>query len=137
MSLDLAAVSAWMAKAVPGAKPIEKAEKKIQGGQSNPTYVLHAGDTRYVLRRKPGGVLLKSAHAVEREFRVQSALFDTDVAVPRMLALCEDEGVIGSAFYIMAHVEGRSFDDPRLPDVPRADRYQYFQEHGARSCQYP
>ena len=103
-----------------------KRRKKIQGGQSNPTYVLHAGDTRYVLRRKPGGVLLKSAHAVEREFRVQSALFDTDVAVPRMLALCEDEGVIGSAFYIMAHVEGRSFDDPRLPDVPRADRYQYF-----------
>ncbi|KPQ17246.1 MAG: macrolide phosphotransferase Mph [Rhodobacteraceae bacterium HLUCCO18] len=125
MSLDLAAVSAWMAKAVPGAKPIEKAEK-IQGGQSNPTYVLHAGDTRYVLRRKPGGVLLKSAHAVEREFRVQSSLFDTDVPVPRMLALCEDEGVIGSAFYIMAHVEGRSFDDPRLPDVPRANRYQYF-----------
>ncbi len=125
MSLDLAAVSAWMSEAMPGAKPIEKAEK-IQGGQSNPTYVLHAGDTRYVLRRKPGGVLLKSAHAVEREFRVQSALRDTDVPVPRMLALCDDEGVIGSAFYIMAHVEGRSFDDPRLPDVPTAKRYIYF-----------
>jgi aminoglycoside phosphotransferase (APT) family kinase protein len=125
MSLDLAAVSAWMAEAMPGAKPIEKAQK-IEGGQSNPTYILHAGDTRYVLRRKPGGVLLKSAHAVEREYRVQSALFDTDVPVPRMLALCEDEGVIGSAFYVMAHVEGRSFDDPRLPDVAKSQRHFHF-----------
>jgi aminoglycoside phosphotransferase (APT) family kinase protein len=58
---------------VPGAQPIESAEK-IQGGQSNPTYILHAGDKRYVLRRKPGGVLLKSAHAVEREYRVQARL---------------------------------------------------------------
>jgi aminoglycoside phosphotransferase (APT) family kinase protein len=125
MSLDLAAVSAWMAEAMPGAKPIEKAQK-IEGGQSNPTYILHAGDTRYVLRRKPGGVLLKSAHAVEREYRVQSALFDTDVPVPRMLALCEDEGLIGSAFYVMAHVEGRSFDDPRLPDMAKSQRHFHF-----------
>jgi aminoglycoside phosphotransferase (APT) family kinase protein len=80
MSLDLGAVSAWMAAPVPGAQPIESAEK-IQGGQSNPTYILHAGDTRYVLRRKPGGVLLKSAHAVEREYRVQAALAGTDVPV--------------------------------------------------------
>jgi aminoglycoside phosphotransferase (APT) family kinase protein len=63
---------------------------------------------------------------VEREYRVQSALFDTDVPVPRMLALCEDEGVIGSAFYVMAHVEGRSFDDPRLPDVAKSQRHFHF-----------
>jgi aminoglycoside phosphotransferase (APT) family kinase protein len=63
--------------------------------------MLHAGDTRYVLRRKPGGVLLKSAHAVEREYRVQAALAGTDVPVAQMLALCEDTEVIGSAFYVM------------------------------------
>jgi aminoglycoside phosphotransferase (APT) family kinase protein len=125
MSLDPGRVSAWMARAVPGVQPIEHAEK-IQGGQSNPTYILHAGDTRYVLRRKPGGVLLKSAHAVEREYRVQAALQASDVPVARMIALCEDAEVIGSAFYVMEYVEGRSFDDPRLRDVPRAERGLYF-----------
>jgi aminoglycoside phosphotransferase (APT) family kinase protein len=124
MSLDPEAVSAWMAEAVPDAEPIQKAEK-IQGGQSNPTYILHAGDARYVLRRKPGGVLLKSAHAVEREYRVQAALAGTGVPVAQMLALCEDTKVIGSAFYVMGHVEGRAFDDPRLTDVP-AERWSFF-----------
>jgi aminoglycoside phosphotransferase (APT) family kinase protein len=89
-----------MRDTVPGSQPIESA-KKIQGGQSNPTYILTAGDKRYVLRRKPGGVLLKSAHAVEREYRVQAALAGTDVPVAKMLALCEDIEVIGSAFYVM------------------------------------
>jgi aminoglycoside phosphotransferase (APT) family kinase protein len=125
MSLDLGAVSTWLTGAVPGAQEIESAEK-IQGGQSNPTYILRAGDTRYVLRRKPGGVLLKSAHAVEREYRVQAALDGSDVPVARMIALCEDTEVIGSAFYVMEYVEGRAFDDPRLPDVPRAERRNYF-----------
>jgi aminoglycoside phosphotransferase (APT) family kinase protein len=125
MSLDPGAVTAWMRHAVPGAQPIERAEK-IQGGQSNPTYILHASDARYVLRRKPGGVLLKSAHAVDREYRVQAALAGTDVPVPRMLALCEDVSVIGSAFYVMEHVAGRAFDDPRLTEVPTAERLTYF-----------
>jgi aminoglycoside phosphotransferase (APT) family kinase protein len=125
MSLDLEAVSSWMRDTVPGSQPIESA-KKIQGGQSNPTYILTAGDKRYVLRRKPGGVLLKSAHAVEREYRVQAALAGTDVPVAKMLALCEDIEVIGSAFYLMTHVEGRAFDDPRLPAVPRVERLPYF-----------
>jgi aminoglycoside phosphotransferase (APT) family kinase protein len=125
MSLDLRAVSAWMAAAVPGAQPLLSAEK-LAGGQSNPTYVLHAAEARYVLRRKPGGVLLKSAHAVEREFRVQGALWGTDVPVARMLALCEDPDVIGSAFYIMEHVDGRTHDDPRLPEVPKSERPLYF-----------
>jgi aminoglycoside phosphotransferase (APT) family kinase protein len=136
MSLDPGAVTAWMRHAVPGAQPIESAEK-IQGGQSNPTYILHASDARYVLRRKPGGVLLKSAHAVEREYRVQAALAGTDVPVPRMLALCEDVEVIGSAFYVMEHVEGRAFDDPRLTEVPTAERLTYFKNMAARSCSYP
>jgi aminoglycoside phosphotransferase (APT) family kinase protein len=125
MSLDPEAVSAWMAEAVPDAEPIQKVEK-IQGGQSNPTYVLHAGDARYVLRRKPGGALLKSAHAVEREYRVQAALAGTGVPVAQMLALCEDTKVIGSAFYVMGHVDGRAFDDPRLTDVPVSERCSFF-----------
>jgi aminoglycoside phosphotransferase (APT) family kinase protein len=108
--------------AVPGAQPIERAEK-IQGGQSNPTYILHAGDTRYVLRRKPGGVLLKSAHAVEREYRVQAALAGSGRAGTRGCSrFARMSEVIGSAFYVMEYVEGSAFDDPRLPEVPRAER---------------
>jgi aminoglycoside phosphotransferase (APT) family kinase protein len=125
MTLDLQAVSGWMNRAIPGVQAIESAEK-IKGGQSNPTYLLHAGSLRYVLRRKPGGVLLKSAHAVDREFRVQTALRGTGVPVARMLALCEDDEVIGSAFYVMEFVEGQGFDDPRLPDVPISERRRYF-----------
>ena len=78
--------------------------EQFQGGQSNPTYRVTAGDRRYILRRKPPGNLLPSAHAVDREYRVMSALAATDVPVARMLALCEDASVIGTAFYVMAHV---------------------------------
>ncbi len=127
MTLDLDAVRAWMAREIPDAQTPVSATK-IQGGQSNPTYVLDAGDRRYVLRRKPSGVLLKSAHAVDREFRVQRAVWGTEVPVARVLALCEDTDVIGSAFYVMDHVEGRAFDDPRLPDVPQPGRRKYFKE---------
>lgn len=125
MTLDLAAISAWASKMKLGLHPIEVA-KKIEGGQSNPTYLLEAAGARYVLRRKPGGVLLKSAHAVEREFRVQSALQGSAAPVPRMIALCEDTEVIGSAFYVMEFLAGRTFDDPRLPDVPISERLSYF-----------
>lgn len=127
MSLDLGALSRWMAAQVPGAEPVVSAQK-FSGGQSNPTYLLAGETRRFVLRRKPEGVLLKSAHAVEREFRVQKALAGSDVPVAGMIALCEDPGVIGSSFYLMEHVPGRSFDDPRLPDVPRAERIRYFRE---------
>ncbi len=75
-----------------------------------------------MLRRKPPGVLLKSAHAVDREFRVQRALYQTDVPVAKTYVLCEDAAVIGSAFYLMQDVRGRNFGDPRLPEVPRDDR---------------
>jgi aminoglycoside phosphotransferase (APT) family kinase protein len=90
---------------------------KLPGGQSNPTYRLDAASGAYILRRKPPGTLLKSAHAVDREFRVQKALQDTDVPVARVHVLCEDEGVIGSAFYIMDFVEGRTFDQPAMPGL--------------------
>ena len=94
----------------------------LAGGQSNPTYRLEAGDHRWVLRRKPPGVLLASAHAVDREYRVMAALADTGVPVPRVHALCEDGGVIGSAFVVMDLVEGRVFADPSMPGCTPAER---------------
>lgn len=115
------AVSNWLTDHLAGAGPVLSSEK-FSGGQSNPTYRLTTPDTSYVLRRKPPGTLLKSAHAVDREFRVQQALADTDVPVARMYALCEDDSVIGSAFYIMEEVHGRTFDDPRLPELAADQR---------------
>ncbi len=94
----------------------------LAGGQSNPTFAVEAGDHRWVLRRKPPGVLLASAHAVDREYRVMAALAATDVPVPRMHALCEDAGVIGSTFIVMEHVEGRVFADPSLPGLGAGER---------------
>ena len=96
--------------------------EKFAGGQSNPTFKITAGAQQFVLRRKPPGVLLASAHAVDREFRVISALGDTDVPVPGAVALCEDEGVIGSMFYLMEFMEGRVFWDPALPEVSQTER---------------
>ena len=84
----------------------------------------------YVLRRKPPGVLLKSAHAVDREFRVQKALADTDVPVAKMHLLCEDDDVIGSMFYIMDHVPGRNFNQPEMPGVSPADRSAIIDDMG-------
>jgi aminoglycoside phosphotransferase (APT) family kinase protein len=81
--------------------------EEFAGGQSNPTYLLSAGDSQYVLRRKPPGKLLKSAHAVDREYRVLTALQDTDVPTARTYALCTDESVIGTWFYIMEYLDGR------------------------------
>ena len=94
----------------------------LAGGQSNPTYRVDAGEHRWVLRRKPPGVLLASAHAVDREYRVMAALAGTDVPVPRVHALCEDDAVIGSTFVVMDLVEGRVFVDPSLPGLPGAER---------------
>ena len=95
---------------------------KFKGGQSNPTYLLEADSGRYVLRRKPPGALLPSAHAVDREFRVLQALHGTDVPVARPLHLCADESVIGSMFYVMEHVDGRIFWDPSLPEQTPSQR---------------
>lgn len=110
-----------MAAHVPGFRgPITV--EKFATGQSNPTFKLTTATGAYVLRRKPPGQLLKSAHAVDREFRVQRALARTDVPVARMHALCEDEAVIGSMFYVMDHMPGRTFVDPRLPGLNPEDR---------------
>jgi aminoglycoside phosphotransferase (APT) family kinase protein len=93
--------------------------RQFRGGQSNPTYLLSTPSRRYVLRRKPPGQLLASAHAVDREYKVISALGQyTDVPVPRTYVMCTDEAVIGTWFYVMDHVEGRIFWDPSFPEVP-------------------
>jgi aminoglycoside phosphotransferase (APT) family kinase protein len=96
--------------------------RQFAQGQSNPTYRLDSPSGAYVLRRKPPGALLKSAHAVDREYRVQKALADTPAPVPRVLALCEDDGVIGSMFYVMDLVSGRNFDQPQLPGLAPSER---------------
>ena len=102
--------------------------EQFHGGQSNPTYRVAAGNRRYVLRRKPPGQLLPSAHAVEREFRVMSALAGSDVPVPKMYALCEDASVLGTAFYVMEYVEGRVLWDPTLPGMTREQRAAHYDE---------
>ena len=120
-TLDTAAVTAYLTDHLPGfAGPVEA--RKFQTGQSNPTFLLKTPAHDYVLRRKPPGILLKSAHAVDREYRVQKALAGTDVPVARMHLLCEDDAVIGSAFYVMDHVPGRNFADPRMEGEDNATR---------------
>jgi aminoglycoside phosphotransferase (APT) family kinase protein len=100
----------------------ELALGRFSSGQSNPTYWLEAGGQRYVLRRKPAGQLLPSAHAIEREYRVMAALRVTEVPVPHMYVLCEDAAVIGTPFYVMEYVPGRVLFDPTLPEQSRAER---------------
>jgi len=96
--------------------------KQFRGGQSNPTYYLMAGGKEYVLRRKPPGKLLPSAHAVDREYRVITALGKTGFPVPRTYALCEDDAVVGTAFYIMDCVHGRVLTDPAIPGLTQRER---------------
>ena len=115
---DERSLERFMSAEVEGFVPPVRAEQ-FKGGQSNPTYRLTDGaGRRYVLRRKPPGKLLPSAHAVDREFRVISALNKTDVPTPRAYALCEDDSVVGTAFYIMEYCDGRVLWDPLLPEVP-------------------
>ena len=122
---DLDRLAGWMATHVAGFRgPVTVAP--LAGGQSNPTFRLSAPSGDYVLRRKPMGALLQSAHMVDREFRVIRALAGTGVPVPRAYALCEDEGVIGSAFYVMDFIAGRVFMDPRLPGLAASERAAIF-----------
>jgi acyl-CoA dehydrogenase len=101
---------------------------QLTGGQSNPTYKISDGNSHFVLRKKPGGVLLPSAHAVDREYRVMKALAGTDVPVPQMLAYCEDESIIGTAFFIMEYLDGRVFADQSLPSLSASERGQIYEQ---------
>ena len=96
--------------------------RQFVGGQSNPTFLLETPDARFVMRKKPPGTLLQSAHQVEREFRIIKALAATDVPVPRVHLLCEDAGVIGTAFFVMDFVEGRIMRDPMMPGSSPRER---------------
>ena len=121
LAVDAERLGRWVAEHVPGrAGPLEV--RQIRSGQSNPTYIVDGPGGRMVLRRKPPGDLLPSAHAVEREYRVMRALGDQGYPVPPMLALCEDREVVGTEFYLMGHVEGRVFFDTGLPDLSAGDR---------------
>jgi len=102
--------------------------KKFAGGQSNPTFQIDSPSGRYVLRRKPPGKLLPSAHAVDREFMAMTALKDTEVPVARAIHLCEDDSVIGSMFYIMEFIDGRIFWNAALPEVDKTERTGIYQE---------
>lgn len=98
----------------------------ISGGQSNPTFFVDVGTDRFVLRKKPSGVLLKGAHAIEREFRVMQALGATDVPVPKVRWLEQTADIFGTPFYVMDRVEGRVFSDCTLPGIAPDDRREMF-----------
>ncbi|WP_299075362.1 phosphotransferase family protein [uncultured Ruegeria sp.] len=120
-TLDLPAVDAYLSAHLSGYQgPLEAS--KFSVGQSNPTYELRTPNRSYVLRRKPPGTLLKSAHAVDREFRVQRAIAGSKVPVPEMYLLCEDDSVIGSTFYVMEHLQGRIFLEPTMKDESNTAR---------------
>jgi aminoglycoside phosphotransferase (APT) family kinase protein len=119
--VDVRALETYLAARLPGfTGPLEV--RQFVGGQSNPTYHLRAASGEYVLRRKPPGKLLPSAHAIEREFRVIAALRGTGVPVPEALALCEDPTVAGTPFYVMRYVQGRILPELGLPGLAPAER---------------
>lgn len=126
LEFDVVALERHLAAHLPAFKgPLRVTQ--FPGGQSNPTYRLEAPGMSYVLRRKPPGTLLPSAHAIEREFRVMQALATyTQFPVAQPLLLCEDVAVIGTAFYVMQYMEGRIFWDPCLPELPREQRRPVF-----------
>jgi aminoglycoside phosphotransferase (APT) family kinase protein len=126
-AFDESALAAFMRARVSGFSGPVLAEQ-FQGGQSNPTYRVTAGDRRYVLRRKPPGKLLPSAHAIDREYRVMAALAGSGVPVAKMVALCEDPTVIGTAFYLMEYIDGRVLWDPTLPGLTPAERAAHYAE---------
>lgn len=124
---DVDKLARYLEANVIGFKGPLKAEK-FAGGQSNPTFKISAGSGEYVLRRKPPGELLKSAHAVDREYRVLSALADTDVPVAEVYHLCEDDAIIGSMFYLMEYMQGRVLWDPALPNMSTVQRGEIFDQ---------
>nr|WP_310610483.1 phosphotransferase [Limnohabitans sp.] len=128
-SIDTAKLTAWLNAHLPGFKGPVSLER-FKGGQSNPTYQLITPDQTYVMRTKPGPVakLLPSAHAIEREFKVMQGLYGTDVPVPQMHVLCEDESIIGRAFYVMAFMQGRVLWDQTLPSLNNMARASIYDE---------
>jgi len=134
LKFDQAALEAWLEANVAGyGGPLSV--EQFKGGQSNPTYKLVTPGGQYVLRRKPPGKLLPSAHAVDREFKVMAALGEQGFPAPKMHGLCEDESLIGTAFYVMDFVEGRIFWDPYLPDLKPEERAAIYDASNATLAQ--
>ncbi|MCZ8183657.1 MAG: phosphotransferase family protein [Beijerinckiaceae bacterium] len=119
---SLETLAAYLHQALPGCSGLPQVER-ISGGQSNPTYFITFPERRLVLRKQPPGILLPSAHAIDREFRVLRALDGTGVPVPEALHFCEDRAIIGTPFYLMERLEGRVFHDCTLPGVPAGQRH--------------
>ncbi|WP_293680946.1 phosphotransferase family protein [uncultured Phenylobacterium sp.] len=128
---DVARLETYLATAVEGFGRDLRVQQ-IHGGSSNPTYVMttedRSGELRFILRKKPPGVLLQSAHQVEREHRVMAALADTGVPVPTVRHLCEDPGVIGATFYVMDFIDGRVFRDATLPGLTPGERAEIYDQ---------
>jgi aminoglycoside phosphotransferase (APT) family kinase protein len=124
---DTAPLARWFHANVPNARG-EMALTRISGGQSNPTYFVDFPHGAYVLRKQPGGALLPSAHAIDREFRVMQALAESDVPVPRMIAYCDERSVIGTPFYVMEKLAGRVFPTFSLPELREHERRYYVLE---------
>lgn len=109
--------------------------RQFQGGQSNPTYLIQTPSRKFVLRKKPPGKLLPSAHLIEREYRILRALPDTDVPVPRARVLCEDPDIIGTPFYVMDHVEGRVITNVTLPNLSPLERRAIYTDYARVAAQ--
>ena len=126
-SLDTDKLNNYLSDKIAGFEGPLTAEK-FAGGQSNPTYLLTTPKAKYVLRRKPPGKLLRGAHAVDREFKVLSALHPTPLPVAKALHLCDDDSIIGSMFYVMEFMQGRVLWDPTIPEVSKAERTAIYHE---------
>ena len=125
LKIDSANLQPWIDEYVPNAGNI-KAIEQFKGGQSNPTYKIITESKNLVLRRKPPGKLLPSAHAVDREYKVITALYETGVPVPKTYGLCENDDVAGTAFFIMDFLDGDLFWDPMIPTMTNKDRTQIY-----------
>ncbi|MBP0630542.1 phosphotransferase family protein [Cupriavidus sp. AcVe19-1a] len=119
-AIDVSRLADWMRAT--GLDTRDLRVRVLSGGQSNPTFLVQTAGESYVLRKQPPGALLPSAHAIDREYRVMQALADTDVPVPRMVAWCNDPTLLGTPFFLMEYIRGRSFMDPTLPGLDVAER---------------
>jgi aminoglycoside phosphotransferase (APT) family kinase protein len=127
LPIDAEALGAYLRGKLPDASgPLQV--QKFAGGQSNPTYKVQAGERAYVLRKKPPGALLPTAHMIDREYRVIRALADSEVPVPKARLYCDDASVIGAEFFLMDYVPGRVFWDPTLPQLTAAERPAIYRE---------
>ena len=128
-SFDEARLSAYLQDNIQGYQA-PATVRQFSGGQSNPTFLIETPKRKYVLRKKPPGELLRGAHMIEREYRVFSALQGSDVPVPRVYLLCEDDVVVGTPFYVMEYIDGRVFQDPSLPGVEATERGKIYDAMG-------